>query len=32
VEYLTADARATPALVSEAIWVLLSCSDFRFNH
>jgi hypothetical protein len=31
VEHLTSDAKATPALVEEAIWVLLSCSEFRFN-
>jgi hypothetical protein len=32
VEHLTADARAQPALVEDAIWVLLSCAEFRFNH
>jgi hypothetical protein len=31
VQHLTSDARATPALVEEAIWVLVSCSEFRFN-
>jgi hypothetical protein len=32
VQHLTSDTRATPALVEEAIWVLVSCSEFRFNH
>ncbi|HYT92824.1 MAG TPA: DUF1549 domain-containing protein [Gemmataceae bacterium] len=32
VQHLTSDGKATPALVEEAIWVLLSCSEFRFNH
>jgi hypothetical protein len=32
VRHLSSDPRATPALVEEAIWVLLSCSEFRFNH
>jgi hypothetical protein len=31
VQHLTSDAKMTPALVEEAIWVLLSCSEFRFN-
>jgi hypothetical protein len=31
VRHLTSDAKTTPALVEEAIWVLLSCSEFRFN-
>ncbi len=31
VKYLSGDAKMTPALVEEAIWVLLSCSEFRFN-
>ncbi|MBI1830255.1 MAG: DUF1553 domain-containing protein, partial [Planctomycetes bacterium] len=26
------DAKMTPQLVEEAIWVLISCSEFRFNH
>ncbi len=30
-KHLTSDAKAAPALVEEAIWVLLSCSEFRFN-
>jgi hypothetical protein len=32
VKHLTSDAKMAPALVEEAIWVLLSCSEFRFNH
>ncbi len=32
VQHLTSDPRATSALVEEAIWVLVSCSEFRFNH
>jgi hypothetical protein len=32
VQHLSSDARATQALVEEAIWVLISCSEFRFNH
>jgi hypothetical protein len=32
VQYLSADPRATSALVEDAIWVLLSCAEFRFNH
>lgn len=32
VRHLTSDPRQAPALVEEAIWVLLSCSEFRFNH
>jgi hypothetical protein len=31
VQHLTSDAKATPALVEEAIWVLVSCAEFRFN-
>jgi hypothetical protein len=31
VQHLTSDAKAAPALVEDAIWVLLSCSEFRFN-
>ena len=31
VKHLTSDAKLTPALVEEAIWVLVSCSEFRFN-
>lgn len=26
------DAKMAPQLVEDAIWVLLSCSEFRFNH
>ena len=26
------NAQTAPALVEEAIWVLMSCSEFRFNH
>jgi hypothetical protein len=32
VTHLTSDAKMAPQLVEEAIWVLLSCSEFRFNH
>jgi hypothetical protein len=32
VRHLSSDAKAAPALVEEAVWVLLSCSEFRFNH
>jgi hypothetical protein len=32
VKYLTADPKNQEALVEESIWVLLSCSEFRFNH
>ena len=32
VKHLASDAKATSALVEEAIWVLVSCSEFRFNH
>jgi hypothetical protein len=32
VQHLTSDGKAAQALVEEAIWVLLSCSEFRFNH
>ncbi len=31
VQHLTSDAKAGSALVEEAIWVLVSCSEFRFN-
>jgi hypothetical protein len=31
VKYLSGDTKTTPALVEEAIWVLVSCSEFRFN-
>jgi hypothetical protein len=31
VKHLSSDAKAIPALVEEAIWVLVSCSEFRFN-
>jgi hypothetical protein len=31
VKHLSGDAKTTPALVEEAIWVLVSCSEFRFN-
>jgi hypothetical protein len=32
VQHLTSgDAKAAPALVEEAIWALVSCSEFRFN-
>jgi hypothetical protein len=32
VEYLTSDPQKPDPLVEEAIWVLLTCSEFRFNH
>jgi hypothetical protein len=33
VNHLSAgDAKMTPQLVEDAIWVLVSCSEFRFNH
>ena len=32
VKHLSSDAKMAPALVEEAIWVLISCSEFRFNH
>ena len=32
VEHLTGDAKLMPTLVEEAIWTLMSCSEFRFNH
>jgi hypothetical protein len=32
VEYLTSDPKNPGPLVEEAIWVLLSCGEFRFNH
>ncbi len=31
VKHLSGDAKSAPALVEEAIWVLVSCSEFRFN-
>jgi hypothetical protein len=31
VEHLSADSKMAPALVEEAIWALVSCSEFRFN-
>ncbi len=31
VKHLSGDAKMTAALMEEAIWVLLSCSEFRFN-
>src|SRR5262249_53509384 len=31
VQHLSSDEKMTPALVEEAIWVLVSCSEFRFN-
>ena len=30
-EHLSSDAKMTPALVEEAIWVLINCSEIRFN-
>lgn len=32
VQHLTSNTRNTATLVEEAIWVLVSCSEFRFNH
>jgi hypothetical protein len=32
VKHLSSDAKNAPALVEEAVWVLLCCSEFRFNH
>src|SRR5262249_36138119 len=32
VEHLTSDPQKPEPLVEEAIWVLLTCSEFRFNH
>ena len=32
VDHLAGDAKMTPVLVEEAIWTLMSCSEFRFNH
>jgi hypothetical protein len=32
VEYLTSDPQKPDPLVEEAIWVLLTCSECRFNH
>jgi hypothetical protein len=32
VGYLTSDPKNPEPLVEEAIWVLLACSEFRFNH
>jgi hypothetical protein len=32
VTYLTADPKTADALMAEAIWTLLNCSEFRFNH
>ena len=31
VQHLSADAKMLPNLAEEAIWVLLSCAEFRFN-
>jgi Protein of unknown function (DUF1549)/Protein of unknown function (DUF1553) len=31
VKHLSSDAKMTSPLVEDAIWVLLSCSEFRFN-
>jgi hypothetical protein len=31
VKHISSDAKMTPGLVEEAIWVLVSCSEFRFN-
>jgi hypothetical protein len=32
VKHLTSDPKMTATLVEEAVWVLVSCSEFRFNH
>lgn len=31
VKHLTSDAKSTPQRLEEAVWVLVSCSEFRFN-
>lgn len=31
VKHLTTDAKSTPQRLEEAVWVLVSCSEFRFN-
>lgn len=31
VKHITADAKSTPQRLEEAVWVLVSCSEFRFN-
>lgn len=31
VKHLSGDAKMTPQLVEEALWALVSCSEFRFN-
>lgn len=31
VKHLSSDPKMTPQLVEDAIWVLISCSEFRFN-
>ena len=31
VKHLSSDAKMTPQLVEDAIWALISCSEFRFN-
>jgi Protein of unknown function (DUF1549)/Protein of unknown function (DUF1553) len=31
VQHLSGDAKMLPGLVEEAIWVLVSCAEFRFN-
>lgn len=31
-DYLNADPKKPDALLEEAIWALLNCSEFRFNH
>ncbi len=32
VQHLTTDPKKPDALVEEAIWVLVNCAEFRFNH
>lgn len=32
VQHLSSDAKMTPALIDEALWALVSCAEFRFNH
>jgi len=32
VQHLSGDSKMATTLVEEAIWVLLSCAEFRFNH
>lgn len=31
-KHLSGDAKILPALAEEAVWALIACSEFRFNH